>query len=180
MLALAGLLFVLKMTYVFSTALVLPVTQGALYVSTSDARIQAFFEAVPMRPGQQFVDLGCGDGRVICGATRRYGVQATGYELNPVAYLRARLRCAGKRGARVVWRDFWDADLSRADVIFCYLFPDVMQRLAGKIRAEARPGALVISCNFPVPDFVPRQVLRPTGSLHHDPIYIYRIETLTG
>lgn len=177
LLGLAGVLFAAKMAYVFSTALVLPVTQGALYVSTSGVRVQAFLDAVPMTPAQRLVDLGCGDGRVLCGVNRRYGARAVGYELNPLAYLRARWRCVGRQGVRVVRGDFWEADLSCADVVFCYLFPDVMERLAAKIRANARPGTIVVSCNFPVPGFDPAQVLRPAGSRHHDPIYIYRIDS---
>lgn len=175
-LILAGVLFVLKMVYVFSTALALPFTQGALYVSTSGTRIRAFLDTVPMAPGQLLIDLGCGDGRVLGSAWNRYGVRAVGYELNLMAYCRARLRCIGKKGVKVVRSNFWKADLSRADVVFCYLFPDVMQRLAKKIRKEVKPGATVVSCNFPVPGIVAQQVLRPEGALHHDPIYIYRIK----
>lgn len=173
LIAFMGVLFLLKMAYVICTTLVLPATQGALYVSTSRVRIRTFLEAVPMDPGQLLVDLGCGDGRVLQTACNRYGVRAVGYELNPLAYVRARLRCLGNSDAQVVWRNFWKADLSRADVVFCYLFPDVMGRVAEKIANSVRPGTVVVSCNFPVPGFTPKQVLRPEGGLHSDPIYIY-------
>jgi len=78
---------------------------------------------------------------------------------------------------RVVRGNFWTADLGRADVVFCYLFPDVMERMAAKLRSDVKPGAVVVSCNFPVPGFAPLQVLRPPGSLNHDPIYIYRTDS---
>ena len=171
----AGLLFLLKMTYVISITMVLPKTQGALYVSTSKARIQAFLDAVPMFPDQVLVDLGCGDGRVALAANQRYGVKVVGYELNPMAYVRARLKCFGRKEIRITRKNFWEADLSYADVIFCYLFPDVMKRLAQKIHTDAKPGAVIVSCNFPVPEFIPQRILRPEGALHFDPIYIYHI-----
>lgn len=174
-LAAAGVLFAFKMAYVISTAAVLPATQGALYVSTSRARIEAFLDAVPMTADQLLVDLGCGDGRVLRRAADRYGVLAVGYELNPMAWLRARLNCLGKPRLKVFRRNFWRADLADADIIFCYLFPDVMKRLAEKIRKEAKAGAVLVSCNFAVPGFEPHRVLRPDGSRHHDPIYIYRM-----
>jgi hypothetical protein len=63
-LILAGGLFGLKIIYVLSIALVLPITQGALYVSTSRKKIATFIDAVPMTADQRLVDLGCGDGRV--------------------------------------------------------------------------------------------------------------------
>jgi cyclopropane fatty-acyl-phospholipid synthase-like methyltransferase len=61
------------------------------YVSTSRAKIAAFIDAVPMSADQTLVDLGCGDGRVLIEAQKRYGVHTIGYEINPVAYLKARL-----------------------------------------------------------------------------------------
>lgn len=171
----AGGLFAIKVIYVISTALVLPVTKGALYVSTSRVKIAAFMEAVPMKAGQLLVDLGCGDGRVLRQARSRYGIRAVGYELNPMAYFRARLRCFGVKGVQVKWQNFWTADLSEADVVFCYLFPDVMRILAGKLRSELKPGAVIVSCNFALPGLAPDRVLRPGNSLHNDPIYIYRV-----
>jgi SAM-dependent methyltransferase len=170
----AGGLFALKILYVLCTAAVLPLTRGALYVSTSRTRIFACLDAVPMRPGQLLVDIGCGDGRVLRWARKRYGVRTLGYELNPLAYLKARALCLGRRGIEIRRRNFWKVDLSHADVIFCYLFPDVMQALSSKLKAELKPGTVVVSCNFVLPGFMPEQVLRPGSSLHSDPIYIYR------
>jgi hypothetical protein len=127
-----------------------------------------------MKTGQCLIDIGCGDGRVLRKAYKRYGVEAIGYELNLLAYLKAQLLCLGLKGVTIRWRNFWAADLSAADVIFCYLFPDVMHRLAAKFRGDLKPGTVVVSCNFSLPGFAPDRVLRPGNSLHNDPIYIYR------
>ena len=170
-----GSLFFLKMAYVLSVAIVLPVTRGALYVSTSRRRIAAFLDAVAVQPEQVIVDLGCGDGRVLRMARRKYGVRAIGYEMNPAAYIKARILCLGTGGVRVRMCNFWKADLSAADVIFCYLFPDVMEKLSQKLRRELKPGATVVSCNFKLPGWHPSRILRPGNSLHNDPIYIYKI-----
>jgi SAM-dependent methyltransferase len=172
---LAGGAFAFKMVYVLSVALALPVTRGALFVSTTTARIHALMDALPMKPGQLLVDLGCGDGRVLRLARERYQVTAVGYEINLMAYLKARLKCIGRRGIRIKLQNFWHADLSGADVIFCYLFPDVLKELSIKLKAGLKPGAVVACCNFPIPGFVPTRVFRPDGELDNDPIYIYRV-----
>jgi hypothetical protein len=70
--------------------------------------------------------------------------------------------------------------LTDADLVFCYLFPDVMSEVAAKLNAELKAGAIIASCNFALPDFAPHRILRPHGTLHHDPIYIYRIPTVTS
>lgn len=169
----AGGLFAIKMAYVFFTAMALPTTQGALFVSTTRVRISAFIKAVPMKAGQMLVDLGCGDGRILRQAHKYYGVRAIGYEVNLLAYLKARLFSFGCKDVHIKCQDFWSADLSDADVVFCYLYPDVMKKLAAKLKTNLKPGAVIVSCNFILPGFKPSKVLYPAGALHIDPVYIY-------
>ena len=129
----AGTLFVLKMTYVLCTAVALPDTQGALYVSTTRRRIAAFIDAVPMQKGQLLVDLGCGDGRVLRQARKNYDIDAIGFEVNLLAYLKARVLNIGLKQVKIRRKSFWSQNLARADVIFCYLYPDVMRKLSTKL-----------------------------------------------
>jgi len=173
LLGLIAVLFGLKVVYLVSTALSLPATKGAMFVTTSRTRVRAFLEAVPLGPGQLLIDLGCGDGRVLRAARRRYGVRAIGVEINPLPYLLARVLAWGRPGIEVRRGSFWTEDLGPADVVTCYLFPDVMARLADKLAAELRPGARVVSFNFPLPGWRPERVLTPGPSRHGDPIYIY-------
>ena len=173
-LILAGTLFVLKMTYVLCTAAALPATQGALYVSTTRTRIAAFIEAVPMRKGQLLVDLGCGDGRFLRQAWKKYNVKAIGFEVNLLAYIKAKALSLGLKQIEIRRKSFWSQNLIDADIVFCYLYPDVMRKLSTKLKTELKSGTLIVSCNFILPGFKPFRVLRPQGSLHGDPVYMYR------
>ena len=170
---LALVLFAVKLTYIMSTTLALPFTRGAVYVSTPRKNIAAFLDKVPMDSSMLLVDLGCGDGRVLLDAHRRYGVRAVGYELNMLAYLRAFFRTLRVRGITVKREDFWMADLSAVDIVFCYLYPDVMKKLADKVKQEMKPGAKLISCNFPLPGCENTDCIPPRRSMNKDPIYIY-------
>jgi len=171
-----GALFIMKMLYLVSTGLAMPTTQGALFVPTHRLRIQAVADALPMAPGQIFVDLGCGDGRVLRTMNRRYGVFAQGVDINPLACLMGRLRSLGNRNVRIQRGDFWKFDVGHADAVFCYLFPDVMGRMARKLESQLRPGTPVVSCNFPIPGWTPTTILRPGSATHGDPIFVYRSE----
>ena len=174
LLGIAAVIVVLLFLYVLSIILVLPRTRGALFVTTSRQRIRALLDTVPMQPGQLFIDAGCGDGRVLREVCSGDKVQGVGYEINPLAYFLARLRCLGMKNVQIRRKSFWEEDFSKADVLFCYLFPDLMHDMAQKAKEELKPGAIMISCNFEVPGLVPSQVIRPPGSLNSDPIYIYR------
>ena len=174
---LLGLLFLLlplallKLCYALGTVLVLRKTGGALFVSTSQAKIRAVLEALPpLSPETRLVDLGCGDGRLLRSFYRAYGIRGVGYEINPWAYLLARIKNFLARAPVEVRReDFFAVDLSQFDLIFCYLFPDVLKRLGPKLFREARPGTIIISANFPIPCLKPYLVLK-----EEDPIYFYR------
>ena len=168
-----GTLFIIKMIYVASVAIALPVTQGALYVSTSKVRIDAFLEEIHLKPDDLLVDIGCGDGRVLRKANKLYGNPCIGLEMNFMAYVKAKILSLGYKNVQILYQNFFDFDLSTADVVFCYLFPDVMKKVSDKITSDLKKGAILVSCNFELPGFVPDKILKPMGSLHHDPIFIY-------
>ncbi len=167
-------LFLIKIVYVLAVAVSVATTQGALYVSTSRRRIHAVLETLPLEGVHVLMDLGCGDGRILLAARRYFKGRAIGYEINPLAYFKARLFCA-MRDVDIRYQNFWNEAVDDADAILCYLFPDVMADLAAKLKAEAKSGALVVSFNFPIPEFTPVQILRPEGCRINDPVYVYRL-----
>jgi len=171
----------LKILHALAIVVVHPITQGAMYTSTGRVKIRKALDAVTMKPGELLVDIGCGDGRVLREAWNLYGVICLGFEINPIAYTKARLLTMGRKGMEIRCRNFWKADLGKADIVSCYLFPDVMRRLGAKLGKELASGARVISFNFPIPGWKHEAVLRADSRLHNDPIYIYRIpDSLPG
>ncbi len=156
-----------------SIIVVSPVTRGAMFHPSARIRVKTALDNLPMREDEHLVDVGCGDGRVIREAARRYGVRCRGYEINPLLFAIAWLLTLGRRRVSVRCRNFWNEDLGEADVVFCYLFPDVMPRLAKKLEKELRPGARIVSCNFPLPGWRAVKTVRPSATMHDDPIYFY-------
>lgn len=169
----AAVLFAVKLVFVISVAGTLPVTKGAMYVPSAHVRIKAVFDAVPLEKDDVFYDLGCGDGRALAAAFKRFGVEAIGYEINPMAFLQAWAKTRMLRGVKVRLRNFMKEDLSRADMVFVYLFPDALHSIKEKLEKELKPGAVVVSCNFPVPGWKPKITLKPESERHADPVYIY-------
>ncbi len=173
-LILIGSLFIAKLILVLSVLSVYRITHGAMFHPSASIRVRTFLDAVPMEANEMLVDIGCGDGRVLREAQRRYGVRALGYEVNPLAYILARLRTMRLKSVKVLCKNFWKVSINDADVVFCYLFPDVMKRLAQKLEKELEPGTRVISCNFPLPGWKHLKVLYPDSFINDSPIYLYR------
>ena len=74
-------------------------------------------------------------------------------------------------GIEVRFTNFWNVDVGDADVVFCYLFPDVMGRLAHKLEKELRPEPSSFPAIFPFQDggpenyFTPNRLLMPILSI---------------
>jgi predicted RNA methylase len=115
-------------------------------------------------PDDVVYDLGCGDGRVIITAARRFGARAVGIEIDPFRYLWCQMFISIlglRRRVSVIFGDFFRQDLSNADVVTCYLLQDTNQKLVLKLQKEMRPGARVVSNTF---TFVGLDPVREFGS----------------
>ena len=170
-----ALLVGVKVIYVLSAVIALPKTGGALFCFTHSSKIDAILDSIPMKRGDKIVDLGCGDGRFLAAASKRYNITGIGYDVNFLAVFMARFRFLFSPAAiKIIRKNFFNVSLSDKDIIFCYLFPDVMEKLASKLEGEMKEGALLVSCNFPLPGWTPVSILTADHGFQKDPIYIYR------
>lgn len=170
-----GLLIGAVALYFFSVLVYLPLTGQSAFIPTYRSCVDHILREAPIEPGVRFADLGAGDGRVLVAAERLYGVDAVGYEFNPVAYAVCRLHLwlFGSR-ARLVFANFHKVDLSGYDVVYCYLTPFVQEKLFPKFQTNLKPGALIISRIYTVGDWRPFRTLQYTGPNGDEATYLYR------
>ena len=129
--------------------------RGAPWVPTSMKRVHKMLDMADVGPDDTVYDLGCGDGRTVIAAARRYGARAVGIEIAPTRYLWCILLVTilGLRDqVTILYGDFFKHDLSDADVVTCYLLQDTNHRLVQKFVDELRPGTRVVSNTFFFPD----------------------------
>ncbi|MBI4988622.1 MAG: methyltransferase type 12 [Rhodocyclales bacterium] len=147
---LAGLTFVFWTTFRGEVPLFL----------SSRAAADALLDLLPQQAGLQVVDLGAGTGGLLRRlAQARPDARFTGIEHAPLPYLAARLNARGLANLAIRRSDLWRRPLGGQDVVYAFLSPRVMPRLWEKARAEMRPGTLLVSSSFPVPDIAPEQVI---------------------
>jgi len=135
---------------------------AAPYLGTSKKKIRRALSLSSLKSGEHFYDLGSGDGRSLIIAVKEYQAQATGFELWSLLYLWSKVsislhHCSDR--ARVYWRNFYQADISKADVIFSFLTPKAYRHLEEKFDRELKNGARVVTFSSPLGFWKPQQVI---------------------
>jgi len=145
----------------------------APWFPTRRKKVRKMLVLAEVDPGDVIYDLGSGDGRMIIMAAREFGARSVGIEIDSVRYLWSQLAISvlGLRGqVRVINGNFFNQDLSQADVIMCYLLQKTNDRLGVKLERELAPGTRVISNTFTFPGW---QVSRHVES---EKLYLYIVE----
>ncbi|MFA6553333.1 MAG: class I SAM-dependent methyltransferase [Patescibacteria group bacterium] len=153
--------------------------KAAPWVPVFKRDIPRIIKLAGIKPDDIVYDLGCGDGRVLVAlANSTPAKRLVGFEISVLPYLwtKGRIIFRGlSRRVDVVFKDFLKRDLSQASVIFCFLTPMAMKKLAPKFKAELRPGSRIISYSFSIPGFTPDAVDKPEPN--QMTIYSYRVDT---
>lgn len=126
--------------------------------------------------GELIIDAGCADGRTLIGLCRLCGARGRGYEMNLPVAVAGKLRAVfSGRGLtlKIKLGDFFRCELEDADVVYCYLMPGLMKRVADKCAEEMRPGCRLVSYMWNVPDRTPEKTL--WLGPRRDPLYVYRM-----
>lgn len=158
---------------VFAIFTLVAIYSNAPYVPTHNHLVEKMLDMADVSSKDRVVDLGAGDGRIVVAAASR-GARATGYEINPILVLIANLRIQNAKfknqndrsKCKMLWKNFWNQDLSKATVITIFGFPNMMGRLEDKLQKELKPGSRVVSHAFRFPNWQP--VKREDGLLLYE------------
>jgi SAM-dependent methyltransferase len=151
----------------------------APFVPSPQPMIDTMLTVAGTTPSDLVYDLGSGTGDIVITAAGSFGAQATGIEIDEdlVALSAARLvEHSVVPRARILRGDFLEVDLAPATVVTLYQLPAVNDLLRPLLQAQLRPGARVVSLDFPVPGWEPRRVVTsrlPDGSKHA--VFLYLI-----
>jgi SAM-dependent methyltransferase len=127
--------------------------KGAPYVPTERKEIAEILKRGHLKKNMHFIELGCGDGRVVEMAVREYEVKGRGIDINPLLIMRARVFQLFHAVDNLKYEkmNVLNADLSEADVIYLFLFPALIAKLEQTITKQTKRPLLIISHGFKVP-----------------------------
>ncbi|MBP9751049.1 MAG: hypothetical protein KBC95_04365 [Candidatus Peribacteraceae bacterium] len=171
-LALTGIVLVL-----LAWAGIRHLVSGVPFVPSPSAAVGIALDALELKPGDVFCDLGAGDGRVLAAATRRVpGLAARGCEAVWPVWLLGKISLLFSRTPALLhWNDARREPVSDVTALFLYLTPVLLKELAPKLRAELPPGARIASVTFRLPGFEPVADLPVPTMRGGQRVWLYRL-----
>lgn len=147
--------------------------RDAPFVPSPRSVAEAMMDLAEVKKGEEVVDLGSGHGEIMFAAARREA-RAIGYELSLfLCWVTILWKVIWYRRAnvKVIRHDFFGANLTKTQVVTCYLFSRSMELLRHKFEVELAPGTRVVTAQFPIRGWTPEKTIKVANR----PIYLYRI-----
>jgi SAM-dependent methyltransferase len=112
-----------------------------VYVPTPQEVVDKMLELARVTKDDLVYDLGCGDGRFVVTAAKKYGCRAVGYDISP-RRVKESLENVKKNNVghlvRIEQKDIFTLDLGEADVITLFLLPSLNEKLIPSWTKSAR------------------------------------------
>jgi len=127
------------------------------FVPTPKKIIRHMIELADIKDEEHIVDLGSGTGRVLIKVAQSHkknlliGIEKS-FSLRLVSKFFLFFHPFIKKRIQIINQDFFNADLNEFEVIFCFLTPEGMRRLAPKFKI-LKTGSRIISYMFPLEDY---------------------------
>jgi SAM-dependent methyltransferase len=121
-------------------------TPDVVYVGTPYDVVLRMLRLAQVKKTDVVYDLGCGDGRMVVMAARKYGCRGFGFDIDPerVGAARANVQRNGVGAlVSIAQEDLFKLDFSGADVLSLYLLPEINQKLLPQFE-KLRPGSRVV------------------------------------
>ena len=151
-------------------------------VGTPPELIDAVLELAGVGKSDVVYDLGCGDGRIVIAAAKKFGAKGVGVDIDKALVQKAE---AAARQVAVEGRTSFRvedalavADLGDATVVTLYLLPASNLLLRPILQKQLKPGARIVSLDFDMGDWKPAKTKSVTDSegVAHT-LYLWQIES---
>jgi precorrin-6B methylase 2 len=141
--------------------------QDVQYVPTRQAVVDAMLDLAQVSESDMVYDLGCGDGRIVITAARKYGAKGRGIDIDPKRIEESNSNAA-QAGVtdkvKFIEANLFESDFSDASVVTLYLLGSLNQRLKPILMKQLKPGTRVVSHAFDMGDWKPEKEIEVDGA----------------
>ena len=141
------------------------------FVPTPVEVVDRMLEMARVTPADVVYDLGSGEGGIIIRAAQKFGARGVGIEIDADLVRKAQANAFREKVEHLTEfrvQDALSVDVSEATVVTLYMLPEFNTKLRPILDRQLKPGARVISHDFPVEGWVPDRTERVNGDFLHD------------
>jgi hypothetical protein len=148
-----------------------PHRPDVIFVPTPPEVVDKMLEMAQVKKEDLVYDLGCGDGRIVVAAAKKYGCKAKGFDIDPQRIKESLKNVDANNVGNLVTieqKDIFTLDLSDANVITLYLLPSLNVKLIPQLE-KLKPGSRIVSHDFDMRGVEPDKVVEvksEDGSQH--------------
>jgi len=132
----------------------------APYVPTPQDVVDRMLSLANVSASDVVYDLGCGDGRIVVTAAKKFGARGVGVDFDPdrIKESEANAKAAGvEQLVTFKLQDALTVDVSPATVVTLYLLSSSNAKLRPILTRQLRPGARIVSHAFSMGDWTPEK-----------------------
>ncbi|MFH1822382.1 MAG: class I SAM-dependent methyltransferase [Patescibacteria group bacterium] len=148
----------------------------APFISTGKKVIAKIFQELDLDKNFSgtVYELGCGKAGFLNIFHKHYPkANLIGIEYEYLLFIISKVQQALKRNKiKIIRKNIFQADLSKADLIYCYLNVKMMKELEKKFKKECQPGTRIISYAFSLPEMKAIKELKMDNKIK---IYFYKL-----
>jgi SAM-dependent methyltransferase len=151
-----------------------------IFVPTPQEVVDAMLKLAKVTKKDTVYDLGCGDGRIVLTAARKYGCKAKGFDIDPerIKDCMANFKKEKKEVQDLVKferKNIFKEDISDATVVTLYLLPDLNVKLVPQLK-KLKAGSRIVSHAFDMRGYKPdkKETVKTKDDREHD-IYLWTI-----
>jgi predicted O-methyltransferase YrrM len=145
------------------------------FVPTPQNVVDKMLELANVKKDDLVYDLGCGDGRIVVTAAKRFGCKAVGFDIDPQR-VKESLENVEKNNVghlvSIEQKDIFTLDLSKASVVTLYLLPELNVKLIPQLK-KLKPGSRIVSHDFAIKRVKPDKVVKLRSDEDNDRHKVY-------
>ncbi|MGE0407319.1 MAG: cyclopropane-fatty-acyl-phospholipid synthase family protein [Candidatus Korobacteraceae bacterium] len=158
-------------------------TPDVVFVPTPYEAVNKMLDLAEVNKNSVVYDLGCGDGRIVVTAAKKFGARGVGIDIDPERIQESREN-AKREGVtnRVEFReaDLFETDLSPATAVTLYLLPELNLRLRPRLLQQLKPGTPIVSHDFDMGDWKAEKTEYVDGPVRRHTIYRWTVPQRVG